>query len=129
LVEGPTDGKSVVVAGQAIAGGRGELFLRADASCVMENGAAAGAPDAHVLVLQGRPIGEPVVSRGPFVMNSQKQIAEAYADYQATQFGGWPWEEDAVVFPRSQGRFADVVGADGKLVRSTPPAEAKVELR
>lgn len=27
-------------------------------------------------------------------------------EYQRTQFGGWPWSEDAVIFPRNKPRFA-----------------------
>ncbi len=69
--------------------------------------------EAEVLILQGQPIGEPVVSYGPFVMNSQQEIAQAFADYQRTQFGGWPWKRDDPVHPREQGRFAK--HADGKL--------------
>lgn len=60
---------------------------------------------AEVLMLQGRPIGEPVAQYGPFVMNTEQEIKQAYADYQRTQFGGWPWPEDAMTFPREKGRF------------------------
>lgn len=58
------------------------------------------------LVLQGRPINEPVVQHGPFVMNSRQEIQEAFAEYQRTQFGGWPWPKHEQVHSRDKGRFA-----------------------
>ena len=60
----------------------------------------------ELLLLQGRPIGEPVVQYGPFVMNTRQEIAETFADYQRTQIGGWPWKSDDPVHARDQGRFA-----------------------
>ena len=45
-------------------------------------------------MLQGRPIGQPVAQYGPFVMNEEDEIAEAFADYRRTGFGGWPWASD-----------------------------------
>jgi len=61
---------------------------------------------AELLVLQGRPIGEPVAQRGPFVMNTWDEIQTAYRDYNRTRFGGWPWPNDEPVHPRTSGRFA-----------------------
>ncbi|MFO0659231.1 MAG: pirin-like C-terminal cupin domain-containing protein [Polyangiaceae bacterium] len=66
----------------------------------------AGADVVEVLMLQARPIGEPVAQHGPFVMNTRAQIEKAFDDYRRTRFGGWPWKADGPVHPRNQGRFA-----------------------
>ncbi|HEU0030593.1 MAG TPA: pirin family protein [Kofleriaceae bacterium] len=71
--------------------------------------------DAEALVLQGRPIGEPVVQHGPFVMNTRAEIQQAFLDYQRTRFGGWPWDDEAPVHPRDAGRFAR--HGDGRIER------------
>ncbi|GMU78492.1 MAG: hypothetical protein AMXMBFR46_12870 [Acidimicrobiia bacterium] len=42
---------------------------------------------AHVLVLEGAPLREPVVSYGPFVMNTRDQIVDAIHDFEAGRFG------------------------------------------
>jgi len=61
---------------------------------------------SEVLMLQGRPIGEPVAQHGPFVMNSRDELAAAFADYRQTAFGGWPWPQQDPVHPVNEGRFA-----------------------
>jgi redox-sensitive bicupin YhaK (pirin superfamily) len=66
----------------------------------------AGEQPVEALVLQGRPIGEPVVQHGPFVMNDRAGIEQAFRDYRRTGFGGWPWPSDDPVHPRDAGRFA-----------------------
>lgn len=43
--------------------------------------------DAHLLLMGGRPIGEPIVGHGPFVMNSREEIAEAFRDFQEGGMG------------------------------------------
>lgn len=102
------EGGQVQVAKQTILPGHG-LELRADQPTTIENGDES----SYFLLLQGRPIGEPVVQHGPFVMNSQQEIMDAFQEYQRTQFGGWPWSSSAPVHAREQGRFAKHV--DGKV--------------
>ncbi len=45
------------------------------------------AEDSVLLVMSGEPLGEPIASYGPFLMNTQQEIAEALADYRAGKFG------------------------------------------
>ncbi len=68
--------------------------------------------EARILVLQGKPISEPVIQYGPFVMNTKEEINQAFEDYHKTAFGGWPWPRYDQVHDRNSGRFA--LHADGK---------------
>ena len=109
-------GPSLKLAGQALPRHLGAA-VKADLPITLE---AVGG-ECEVLLLQGRPIGEPVVQYGPFVMNTREEIQQAFADYQRTGFGGWPWKATDPVHPRPQGRFARHVG--GREERPPGPAE------
>ena len=71
-----------------------------------------GNVDGYLLLLQGKPINEPVAQHGPFVMNTDEEIRQAFADYRQTQFGGWPWPEQEQAHGKDRGRFA--LHADGR---------------
>jgi quercetin 2,3-dioxygenase len=85
--------------------------LRPDADATIVN----GGEESELLLLQGRPIAEPIAQHGPFVMNSVDELRQAFADYQRTRFGGWPWPSDAPVHAREEGRFAKY--PDGRVER------------
>lgn len=62
--------------------------------------------DSTIMVFIGRPIGEPVAAFGPFVMNTDSEIRQAYRDFQQTEFGGWPWPKSDPSIDRELGRFS-----------------------
>jgi redox-sensitive bicupin YhaK (pirin superfamily) len=103
-------GAQVLVGGQTIASHLA-IELRASADVELVNGDTT----SEFLLLQGRPIGEPVAQYGPFVMNTRAEIEQAFSDYQRTQFGGWPWDDNAPVHGREPARFAK--HADGRVER------------
>ncbi len=78
------------------------IELRGDTDVELVNGEGLG----EFLLLQGRPVGEPVVQYGPFVMNTQAEIAQTMQDYRRTRFGGWPWPDSAPVHGADPARFA-----------------------
>jgi redox-sensitive bicupin YhaK (pirin superfamily) len=104
-------GPSLRVAGRKL-DTHAAAVLRSDVETRIE----AGAGPCDALLLQGRPIGQPVVQYGPFVMNSPAEIQRAIRDYQRTGFGGWPWPTDDPVHAASEGRFAK--HADGRVERA-----------
>ena len=103
-------GESLRVGGRDIPAYHGAQ-LRPDVDAPIVNGPA----ESELLLLQGRPIGKPVVQDGPFVMSSRAEIQQAFVDFQRTHFGGWPWPVDDPVHARDDGRFAR--HADGRVER------------
>ncbi len=106
------DGSTVITgrdeAGEDVAADTGVVL---DGSVTVD--LTGGSNGAEALVLQGRPIGEPVARYGPFVLNDEAGIRQAMADYQATGFGGWPWPVDDPVHGPEARRFAR--HADGRV--------------
>ncbi len=49
-----------------------------------------GKANSRVLIFEGEPIDEPIAWRGPFVMNTQEELQQAYADFQAGKMGTLP---------------------------------------
>lgn len=83
------------------------IELNAAEKCIIKNNGCK----SRFLFLQGKPINEPVIQYGPFVMNSKTEIQQAFADFQQTRFGGWPWPKPDMVHGKNKGRFAKF--ADG----------------
>jgi redox-sensitive bicupin YhaK (pirin superfamily) len=101
-------GESLRVAGKEVNVG---VAIELDATLAVQ--LHNGPRESQMLLLQGRPIGEPVAQYGPFVMNTPGEIERAFADYRRTGFGGWPWASDDPVHPRPERRFAR--HADGRI--------------
>jgi redox-sensitive bicupin YhaK (pirin superfamily) len=104
------EGSSVQVASRTFAAPSGIVLVPDVAVDVV-----AQAGRARLMLLQGKPIGAPVVQHGPFVMNSADEIRQTFADYRRTGFGRWPWPSQAPVHRRGEGRFAR--HADGRVER------------
>jgi redox-sensitive bicupin YhaK (pirin superfamily) len=95
------NGESIEIDGQAIQVNHA-IQAAAGEDLMIKNGRQA----SRLLILEGQPIGEPVVQHGPFVMNTEEEIRMTMREYGKTQFGGWPWNEAEVAHPRQKGRFA-----------------------
>ena len=102
----PKNNKMQFYGEKLITNSRVDLIVKEDVS-IFNSG-----PKTNLLLLQGKPIKEPVVQYGPFVMNTRSEIQEAFRDYDRTQFGGWEWNTSAPTHGKEKMRFAKLL--DGK---------------
>ena len=63
------------------------VFVPGPGPVTVHGTAAPGAEPTEVLVMAGRPLGEPVARYGPFVMNTRDELITAMEDYQAGRMG------------------------------------------
>ena len=99
----------VTLNGESIRG-KEALFLDADADILI-----TANENSEFVILEGQPIGEPIVQHGPFVMNSREEIMQTIRDYQLTQFGGWKWQREDMIHGPGTERFAKY--PDGRIER------------
>ena len=114
------DGDGVTIGDAASGDDEGERIDGSSGAVVDSQRELTVTADGHVelLVMQGRPIGEPVAQHGPFVMNTRAEIVEAFDDYNRTQFGGWPWDRNDPTHGVDGTRFAR--HADGRVEQAVP---------
>lgn len=82
---------TVGIEGRPITTGQLALFGQGNALTIAADQIQESrSPSLDVLLLGGRPIGEPVAWMGPFVMNTREEVMQAFADYQAGRLGSIP---------------------------------------
>jgi len=114
------EGQALRVAGDRELRSKAGVRLDHDRDVLLEN---VGRDTVEALLLQGRPIGEPVVQQGPFVATSQAKLRDMFARYRESEFGTWPYDTDEPVNAREESRFAK--HPDGHVTRPSDAVEPR----
>jgi quercetin 2,3-dioxygenase len=77
-------------------------------------------PQMDLLILGGQPISEPVAWMGPFVMNTKREVLQAFEDFQKGLLGTVPAEHQIERKPLNRGGDGAKLGGDLKNVHNTP---------
>lgn len=104
------EGKEVVINGETVLGKKA-IFLESDKDLTLQTKESS----IQLVYLEAKPIGEPVVQYGPFVMTTKEEILQTMQDYQKTEFGGWQWERRDMIHGPKIERFAKY--PDGRIER------------
>jgi redox-sensitive bicupin YhaK (pirin superfamily) len=104
------DGNEIKVNGELISS-KQALYLDSKSEVVVSSEFSG----TELLFLEAKPIGEPIVQHGPFVMNSRQDIFQTIQDYQRTEFGGWNWPRQDMIHGPKVEKFAKY--PDGRVER------------
>ncbi len=94
-------GNGITINGESVSGKKA-LNLDSSADLIVN----AKCNGVEFLILEAKPIGEPVFQHGPFVMNSREDIIRTIQDFQLTEFGGWKWPRHDMVHGEKIEKFA-----------------------
>ena len=102
---------AVKVDGKEYPSGTG-ITVHADVAVTVESTDDSG---SELLMMQGKPIEDRLVQRGPFMGKSEQDLMDAFNRYRSTQFGQtWPWDREDPMLDLDVGRVA--MYADGRKV-------------
>ncbi|QIL79653.1 pirin family protein [Diaphorobacter sp. HDW4A] len=100
------EGNGLLVAGQDVGANR-RVRVVAQAPLPLSN---RSVQPVQLMLMQGVPLGEPVIRSTVYVTNTIEELHQAKRDFQRTGFGGWPWETRQPMHGPGFQRFAQYAG-------------------